>query len=426
MNVARVALAVAGKELRTGFRDRQAMIYAIVLPLALYPVLFWVMLQGALVVEGERERTEVTAALAGARDPAEAGALADALRTPPAGEPPGPVAVRDADAADLGALRAGRLDAVVALEGANLGPELAQLRPERGGAIFYDGSKSRSSLARRRAAERLEHHAREARLAAVGGDPAALEAFRVEEESLATGVEESAFILSFLLPMMFCIMAVLGAFFPAVDLGAGEKERGTAETTLLLPVPRIGVLAGKILTVAAFALIATVLNVAGLLVAAEHLLSGMGESFAFEVPWSAFPRAAPLLLLFLVTTSALLFAVASFADTFKQGQSLLGPVQMVVLVPAILVSMPGIELTPALALVPVAQTALAFKAVLQGDAGTLELGLVAASETIYAVLAVLVALKLTASEARALGGGSRRRGLLGGLLGRLAGKGSRA
>jgi sodium transport system permease protein len=417
MRTARVALAVARKELLTGLRDRQAMIYAVLLPLALYPVLFWVMLQGALVVEGERERTEVTAAIRGAADDGEAEALAHALAEPPEGESPGPMRMPARAEPTLDALRGGALDALVVLGRPELDPALGALVPaelpapgsDAPSILFYDGSKSRSSLAKKRGLDRLASVAAAKRLDAVDGDASALAAFRVERVSLASEVEESAFVLSFLLPMMFCIMTVLGGFFPAVDLSAGEKERHTAETTLLLPVPRIGVIGGKILTVAVFALVATTLNVTGLLVAAQHLLAGIDTGFAFEVPWSAFPQAAPLLLLFLVTTSAILFAIASFADTFKQGQALLGPVQFVVLMPAIVVSMPGIELSPTLALVPVAQTALAFKAILQGDAAALDLALVAVSEVVYAALAVGIALRLASSEARALGGGSKKK-----------------
>jgi len=405
MNVAQVAWAVAKKELRTALRDRQAMAYTLLLPLGLYPVIFWVMLQGFLVVQGQRERTGVAAEVSGAQDHEEELRLSRGLSEPAPGSPPGEVDVRfaerDAGAEDL-ELHAGELDAALDLEPAESGA--SELR--------FDGSKSRSTLARDRLAERLRVLAADARAEALGGDTAALEAFRVERVSLASKEQESAYMLSFMLPMMFCIMTVLGAFFPAVDLTAGEKERRTAETTLLLPVPRAGVLLGKLLAVSAGALAATVLNVAGLLAAAEHLLAGLSdEAIEVSVPWGAFPAAAPLLVLFIVTTSALMLAIATGADTFKQGQSLLAPVQIVVLLPAMIVSMPGIELTPALALVPVAQTALAFKAIMQGDAGALELALVAVSQVVYAALALSLALRRGASEALLLPGAARKRKL---------------
>ena len=401
MALFRVAAAVAGKEIRAGLRDRQALVYTVLLPLALYPVLFWVMLQGFLVMQGERERTEVTVGAAADLAPELIEALRAALEAPGEDLPPGPARLElgdyDRGAAEA-ALWAGELDA-------------ALVAAEDGPVLLYDGSKSRSSLALDRGLERLGAAAQEARVRAVGGEADRLVPFRVEAVDLASGAESSAFVLSFLLPMMFCIMAVLGAFFPAIDLTAGESERGTLETTLLLPVPRLGVLLGKVAAVTTFASLATVLNLVGLLVAAEHLLAGLGaDAFEFEVPWGVFPKAAPLLLLFLITTSAVLLGVASLARTFKQGQALLGSVQMVLLVPAMVVSMPGIDLSPGLALVPVAQTALAFKALLQSEAGALELLLVTASQILYGALALALALRLAASEALR-GGGDERVGL---------------
>jgi len=374
-------------------------------------VLFWVLVQAFLVVQGQRERTRVEVAVAGELVPGEEARLEAALLRPEAGPKPGAVELRfapgRAGAGGTEALRAGALDLEVDLGAGEDGS--SELR--------FDGSKSRSTLARDRVAERLKLLAEGARTEAVGGDAGALQAFSVERVSLASEREETAYMLSFLLPMMFTIMAVLGAFFPALDATAGEKERRTAETTLLLPVPRTGVLLGKVLAVSVFATAAATLNVGGLLAAAESLLAGLGVGQdEFQVPWSRFPPALPLLLVFLVTTSALMVAIGSFAETFKQGQALLGPVQMVVLLPAILVSMPGIELTPVLAVVPVAQTALAFKAILQGDARALELGLVVVSQLVYAALALGLALRLGSQEALLFGGGGKGRARLRALL----------
>jgi sodium transport system permease protein len=381
-------------ELRAGFRDRQALVYAVLVPLFLYPVIFWAMLQGFLVVQGQRERTAVRVALHGA-DATERARLEEALAVAPPERPPGAVELSSVDelAQAQAALGAGEFDLVLAL------------KPEGGASeLFFDAARSRSTLARARIGERLEALAAKMRLDAVAGDLAALEPYRFEPVPLASKREESAFILSFLLPMMFCIMSVLGGLFSAIDLTAGEKERRTAETTLLLPIPRVQVLLGKLLVVTCFSTLAALLNVTGLLAAAEHLLSGLdADGFSFSVPWSAFPKALPLLLCFLVSTSALLLGVACLADTFKQGQALLGPVQVFVLLPAVFASMPGIRLTPALALVPVAQTALAFKGILQAEVEGRDLALAYASQVAYGALAIALALRLGTRETLLLG-----------------------
>ena len=62
----RSSLAVTRKELLASLRDRQTALYTFVLPLVMYPAVCWLMVQGFLVVQGTRERTEVTIGLAGA------------------------------------------------------------------------------------------------------------------------------------------------------------------------------------------------------------------------------------------------------------------------------------------------------------------------------------------------------------------------
>src|SRR4051812_22902413 len=63
LSVARATLAVARKELVTSFRDRQTTLYMVVLPIALYPLLFFLMIQGALLIQGRREHTRVRLAV---------------------------------------------------------------------------------------------------------------------------------------------------------------------------------------------------------------------------------------------------------------------------------------------------------------------------------------------------------------------------
>jgi ABC-type Na+ efflux pump permease subunit len=229
--------------------------------------------------------------------------------------------------------------------------------------------------------------------------------------NLASERDLSAYLFSFILPLTFVIMAVMGAFYPAVDCTAGEKERGTAETTLLLPAPRLGVQLGKVLAVGAAALGATVLNLLGLVLSAEPLLASVGRDLDVTIPWGTLALALPLCGAFLFTTSALLVALASFTETFKQGQALLGVVQLVFIVPALLAVLPGVTLTPGLALVPVLQTALAFKTVLAGDADALELGLVFLSQLLYAGAAVWISVRLASREALTQTGGSLRSAL---------------
>ena len=140
--------------------------------------------------------------------------------------------------------------------------------------IYYDSTNSRSEIARERSGSALVRWADDLRSGAAEArdiDPDALDPILVSSNSIAEKKDEGALMLSLMLPMLLVIMSVLGAFFPAVDLTAGEKERGTAETTLLLPVPRTATHLGKILAVSAAAMIATALNLLALGLSLIHI-----------------------------------------------------------------------------------------------------------------------------------------------------------
>ena len=60
--------------------------------------------------------------------------------------------------------------------------------------------------------------------------------FEVDSSNLAgESASKSTNIWSRMLPVMLLLWAMTGAFYPAVDLCAGEKERGTLETLLEQP-----------------------------------------------------------------------------------------------------------------------------------------------------------------------------------------------
>ena len=404
------AVRICAIELLAALRDRQTLMYTVVLPLVLYPALFWVMLQGFTLIKGRDEITAVELGVVGALETVSEERLFEALAEAPE---------TDRDGGELGTIHCRALapmsgaEAAEALTAEDSELDAILLLGETPASLLFEGTRGRSRLARDRAAERLAALAqriREEELEETGHDPTRLTAFTVGQHDLASERDLAAYVFSHILPMTFVIMAVMGAFYPAVDVTAGEKERGTAETTLLLPVGRTELHVGKILSVCAAATIATVLNLLGLVVAAEPLLAGMGAGVSIEVPWSSLLLAFPLCAAFLLTTSAILVAMATLTDTFKQGQALLGGVQLAFILPAMFGILPGIELSPGLALVPVVQTVLAFKTVLQGTAGHgVELLLVFVSQLAYAWLALKLSMRLSSREALLVSGASIRR-----------------
>jgi ABC-2 type transport system permease protein/sodium transport system permease protein len=398
-------LRVAAKELRETLRDRQTAFTTLVLPICMYPVLFWVMVQGFLVLQGQKERTEVRVGVINQESVPE-----DLLRALDRGQ--------DKDEE----YQANRL--VLVDLGAQEGvPRAELLEPQRedtspddpplagvlsfaplGVQLHVNRSEPKGELTEGRITSRLAKHVnqlREQAAQAGGYSPTALEPLRLERRDVGPESDKGALILAMLLPMLLVTMCVMGAFFPAVDLSAGERERGTAETTLLLPIPRLWVLQGKVLAVASLAMIATSFNIVALGISAEGLLATLlrGSSITINLPWQALLAIAPLTLLFALFAGATLTAISGLARNFKEAQAMLGPVQLLFIMPAIAGIMPGIDLTPGLALVPVLNMTLAAKSMLLGKILPLEYTLVAVSLLISGWLALNLAVRLLSREA---------------------------
>jgi sodium transport system permease protein len=222
-------------------------------------------------------------------------------------------------------------------------------------------------------------------------------------------------IASRLLPIILLTMLIIGALYPAVDLTAGEKERGTLETLLVAAVRPVDVMAAKYLTVSLVAVVTALANLA-----AMGVTFGMGISLGGPASTSFQLSAGQVLtmLVCLVPAALLLsgisLAVASTARTFKEGQSLMSPVMLACLAPALLSQMPGIELNPVTALIPLLNVALLIKAAVLGTASALEVLLTSLSVLAFAALALKVAASAFNSEVFRFGGTEGWRALFGG------------
>jgi sodium transport system permease protein len=208
-----------------------------------------------------------------------------------------------------------------------------------------------------------------------------------------------------LVPYFVIILSLTGAMYPAMDLTVGEKERGTIETILCSPISRISLVLGKFFLVLTASLATTALAIAsmGLTLAAAGKMvrdlpqvSSMGLQFQVTpatVIW-VFVMVVPLAILF----SAALLAISVFAKSFKEAQSYLSPLTIVVIAPAIVSILPGVELNAGLALVPILNTSLVSKEIVSGTYHWNYIALIFGSSCVYAAAALWVAIRLFQRE----------------------------
>jgi ABC-2 type transport system permease protein/sodium transport system permease protein len=228
------------------------------------------------------------------------------------------------------------------------------------------------------------------------GDPGAIPA---TWRSRPLGSADSQHLqLATLVPMVLILMTITGAVYPAIDLTAGERERGTLEALMAAPVPRLGLLFGKYVAVLAVALLTALVNIVGMTVTV--LSSGLGQLLFGEhgLTLGSVVLVFLLLVLFAAFFSAVLLCVTSFARSFKEAQAYLIPLMLVALAPGFLSLFPGIELNAWLAAAPLANIVLLARDTLQGHANPLW-GFVAVLTTaLYGTAALGLAARIFGSD----------------------------
>ncbi|MCA9736146.1 MAG: ABC transporter permease, partial [Gemmatimonadetes bacterium] len=253
----------------------------------------------------------------------------------------------------------------------------------------------------------LERRLTERGLPAYFADP-----IHVADSSVALPEEVGGYALGRFLPMLLIVITLLGTFYPAIDLAAGEKERGTLETLLTAPVPSREIVTGKFLTVAAVGVVAAGLNLLSMLLTFQTGLFQFAGALdiEFSVPLDRLIVIFLTLIPLAVFFGSLFLGVAVRARSFKEAQNALTPIYMIALMPALLPLFPGIEFTPAMAVAPIAGVALFFRELMGGNAPVL-LGLVAVGSTaVYAWAALAFAAASFGSEDVLFGGDSGKRG----------------
>jgi sodium transport system permease protein len=258
--------------------------------------------------------------------------------------------------------------------------------------MVYDSSFDRSRTAFRKARDILATFERGVvlrRLPKRGLEKGFLDPVRVVEATVASKEQEGRAALALILPYLLILMCFSGAVYPAIDLGAGEKERGTLETLLVSPAGRAEIVVGKLLVIFATSLLAAALNIGSLAITLE---SGAFADLGKTLPFSVDPVAAGVALLLMLPVAAIfasvLLAVSIFAKSFKEAQAYFAPFNIALILPAFVSAIPGVELNRALALVPIVNVSLAIKEALAGTYKWDALALIVLSTAALAALSV--------------------------------------
>ena len=235
--------------------------------------------------------------------------------------------------------------------------------------LVVDTSNTRASGTTERARRLLEaygHQLAMLRLLARGVSPSVVDPVDVRAVDVATPAGRSLIILGMM--TYFCLMSMLlGGFSLHVDTTAGERERGSLEPLLSLPVTRSQLIIGKILATCAFMAISLLLTLAAFSVALKFVpleVLGMSANFGPRVVLAIFG----VMVLFVPLGAGLMTVVASFTRSNREAQTWLSVVLMIPLVPIMFAVVSGTRASTALMTVPSLSQHLLATALMRGDA----------------------------------------------------------
>jgi sodium transport system permease protein len=380
------------REMRAAFREKTILLNSILLPIFLYPLLLWVAFTALTFVQGQTEG--VRSRLVVKDWPVAHPDLRRRIESDPQIELLDPARFKADPAASI---RRGQFDALVEFAK----PEAAEARLTNNfqARITFDQSKDRSASARDRTRADVDRYRadwlrREAR--GRGIDAAEWQGFTLASRNVASPKQLGSFVLGLMLPVIFVVMVAIGCFNPAVDTLAGDRERNTWETLMSTAASRVSIVTSKYLYVASLGGLAGVLNLIAVLVTFKPILGaltrGANATIEGSLPFGAIPILALAAVLLAAFVAAGMLIFAAFARTFKEGQAMITPFYLLILIPCVFLQVPGLKLSPQLACVPVVNVTLMVREAVSGVFHWLPIVLtIAASLTMIALCVALVA-----------------------------------
>ncbi len=272
--------------------------------------------------------------------------------------------------------------------------------------IEYNGAKERSDLALGRFEGLINDYGKgiiARRIEAAGLDANIVRPVVKDTRNVASEKKMGGMLFGRILALIIVIMVLTGAYYPSVDMVAGEKERGTLETLLVSPVSRMEIVIGKYATVFVLALVNALLNLASMgLTIGVGLKAMAGNEIMGKLAFSMDIGTLLVILLELLPLAALFsavfLAISAFANSYKEAQGYLTPVFLIAELPAMAAVLPGVEISMGTAFIPVMNVALLFKAMMIGEFDILLIVAVWFSTAVYAALALKWASSILSNE----------------------------
>jgi sodium transport system permease protein len=388
MRLANIA-AIVRKEGLDLVRDRRSVISMLVVPLVVFPLIFSGMTRLMPKLE---QRAEEDLQKMG---------IAARVSNPAVRETLNGMGLKISEPEDLKAAVQKKTVAAAVEEVAGSPPEFR---------VYIDASEPVSTAGGDRIREALtalrEQKIRDG-LHQFGIDLSVLASFTVKQTNIAGERKMAGALWGSMLGYLLLLLMFTGGMYPIMDMTAGEKERKTMEALLVAPVERREIVLGKTLTAIFSILVTAGLMLTSMVVSFKNAGTGSRsvEGRRFEAMLGTIPLDGTVVTLLALTllplavfAASAMFAIALKARSFKEAQTYLTPLMLLVIFPALLGGIPGLKITPALCLVPIFNASQVIRGILLGDVAMLNFGLTLAANLIYAGVALFLATRMYEDE----------------------------
>lgn len=388
---------VAGKEIKETLRDKRTLFFMIVFPLITFPLLIN-LISGitSSYIEEEKEK-ELRIGLAGSYN-RETNPVIVTFNAIPKMEL---IALPDTThAREL--IKSDSMDVVLYFEPGF--EEAMEKATEARLTVIYEGTNEGGIGRVQAVLDTIEKYTVDARLKRESLPSSFIDPISLVRKNISTSRETIGKYAGGMLPYFFISFAFLGCLYPAIDMFAGEKERGTIETLLTVPVVRWKILAGKMLVVAVSGILAATLTMAGLFAGVQFMdmpgevLGTINELLKPKLILTIYVMMIPLVIFF----TGLMIPVSIYSKSFKEAQSTLTPLNLLLVLPAIVGLLPGVELNLLTSFIPVVNIVLATKDIIAGTIDSMLLGISMVTLILFAVGSVILSFKQFGKESNIL------------------------
>ncbi|MCR4585007.1 MAG: ABC transporter permease subunit [Lachnospiraceae bacterium] len=395
----RVLISLYKKEILDILRDKKTILMMIVVPLILYPLLFFgAMYLTSSLLNSDTDRSYI---IGYDRDTERDGVIAFFQE-----KAPGHEYKLAYMRTDISGLEEGLVDVYISRRMSEGKPlyEIAYKASET-------SSQTASGIADRLLGEYREK-LRSEKFKELGLDEGAvMDPIAFEPKDMSSNEENTGYLLGYIVPFLMITSILMGALYPAIDTTAGEKERGTLETLLTLPVRNLELIGAKFAATSTVAVAAAVLNMISMSLMGAYFYSTVSAVSDKEtINLLSFLPAVLIMLLcvivFAMFASAVCLSACIFAKSFKEAQNYTTPVMLVFMICGMAGMIPALELNSTTALIPVVNIALLISSLFKLHFDLSLIALVLLSNVAYSLLSIVLMTRVFSSEQILFGDGA--------------------